>query len=309
MTSLRRPASTSRPPHAVRAGTPARRARPSAPDDRVRVQKLLAERGVASRRHAETLISAGRVTSRGRPITIGQSVAPDAPLEVDRKPIGVDVRHRYILLNKPFGIVSTASDERGRRTVVSLVKSDERLYPVGRLDADSEGLLLLTNDGAWAERVLHPRFGHPREYEVDVTGTADEKTLATLRRGVRLDEGMAHLRALRLVSRTGGGARLRLVLETGWKRQIRRMCLGVDLQVVRLRRVRIGGLRLGTLAPGAWRELTPSEVRALVAPAGPTHATRPARPARPAAPSRPSRPSRPTRLERPARPRPVGRPA
>lgn len=237
--------------------------------ERVRVQKLLAERGVASRRAAETLIAAGRVTSRGRPITIGQSVAPDAPLEVDRKPIGVQVRHRYVMLNKPFGIVSTSSDERGRRTVVSLVPSDERLYAVGRLDADSEGLLLLTNDGSWAERVLHPRFGHPREYEVEVSGQADEKALSTLRRGVRLEEGMAHLRALRLIARSPGGARLRLVLETGWKRQVRRMCAGVGLQVVRLQRVRIGALRLGTLAPGAWRDLTPREVRDLASPGTP----------------------------------------
>ena len=258
-----RPARPTRPTRVTRV-TRSPAATPAA-DGRVRVQKLLAERGVASRRHAETLISAGRVTSRGRLVTIGQSLAPGAPLEVDRKPIGVDVRHRYVMLNKPFGSVSTASDERGRRTVVSLVRSDERLYPVGRLDADSEGLLLLTNDGGWAERVLHPRFGHPREYEVDVTGPADEKALATLRRGVLLDEGMAHLRALRIISRTSGGARLRLVLETGWKRQVRRMCAGVGLQVVRLRRVRIGTLRLGTLAPGSWRELTPREVKALVA--------------------------------------------
>ncbi|HEY8655630.1 MAG TPA: pseudouridine synthase [Candidatus Limnocylindria bacterium] len=263
----------------------ARGTRPAAaPAGRVRVQKLLAERGVASRRQAETLIAAGRVTSRGRPVTIGQSVAPDAPLEVDRKPIGVDVRHRYVMLNKPFGIVSTSNDERGRRTVVSLVQSDERLYAVGRLDADSEGLLLLTNDGAWAERVLHPRFGHPREYEVEVTGAADEKALSTLRRGVLLDEGMAHLRALRLVSRSSAGARLRLVLETGWKRQVRRMCAGVGLQVVRLRRVRIGALRLGTLAPGAWRELTPREVRDLVAAGRPERPARTARPARGGAP-------------------------
>lgn len=276
-TTPSRPAARAAAPRAT-GRRPAVRSVPAAasPAARVRVQKLLAERGVASRRHAETLIAAGRVTSRGRLVTIGQSVAPDAPLEVDRKPIGVDVRHRYVMLNKPFGIVSTASDERGRRTVVSLVPSDERLYPVGRLDADSEGLLLLTNDGTWAERVLHPRFGHPREYEVDVTGPADEKALATLRRGVLLDEGMAHLKALRLIARSSGGARLRLVLETGWKRQVRRMCAGVGLQVVRLQRVRIGTLRLGPLESGAWRELTPREIRELVATGRPT---RPARPA------------------------------
>lgn len=274
------------PPAQKRIGRP-----PAPPSAGVRVQKLLAERGVASRRRAETLIAAGRVTSRGRPISIGQSVAPDAPLEVDRKPIGVEVRHRYVMLNKPFGVVSTSSDERGRRTVVSLVPSDERLYAVGRLDADSEGLLLLTNDGAWAERVLHPRFGHPREYEVEVTGSADPKVLSALRRGVLLDEGMAHLRALRLISRTSGGARLRLVLETGWKRQVRRMCAGVGLQVVRLRRVRIGTLQLGPLAPGGWRELSPREVQGLVAVGRDDRAERPVRAGRPAGAGRPKRPA------------------
>src|SRR5256885_14657544 len=133
-----------------------------------RAQKLLSERGVASRRHAEDLIAAGRVTSRGRRIRIGEKLAPDAPLEVDGSRAVAAVAHRYVLLNKPVGTVSTARDERGRPTVVSLVGARERVDPVGRLDADSEGLLLLTNDGGWAERVLHPRFGHEREYEVDV---------------------------------------------------------------------------------------------------------------------------------------------
>jgi 23S rRNA pseudouridine2605 synthase len=224
-----------------------------------RAQKVLSERGIASRRHAEELIAAGRVTSRGRRIAIGEKVAPDAPLEVDGARAATAVAHRYVLLNKPTGIVSTVRDERGRPTVVSLVGARERLYPVGRLDADSEGLLLLTNDGAWAERVLHPRFGHEREYEVDVEPEPTTAQLSALRRGVQLEEGIGKLYALRLVA----PGTLRLVLRTGWKRQVRRMCAAVGLRVTRLRRVRMGPLDLGAVPIGKWRELTKREVAAL----------------------------------------------
>ncbi len=221
----------------------------------------MTERGIASRRHAEQLIAAGRVTSRGRRVAIGQKLAPDAPLEVDGARGATAVAHRYVLLNKPVGVVSTARDERGRPTVVSLVGARERLYPVGRLDADSEGLLLLTNDGAWAERVLHPRFGHEREYEVDVEPEPTAQQLSALRRGVKLEEGVAKLTGLRLVA----PGRLRLVLQTGWKRQVRRMCAAVGLRVTRLRRVRMGPLALGGVPLGTWRELTKREVAALKA--------------------------------------------
>jgi 23S rRNA pseudouridine2605 synthase len=224
-----------------------------------RAQKLLSERGVASRRHAEQLIAAGRVTSRGRRIAIGEKLAPDAPLEVDGARAAAAVAHRYVLLNKPTGTVSTARDERGRPTVVSLVGARERLYPVGRLDSDSEGLLLLTNDGAWAERVLHPRYGHEREYEVDVEPEPTAEQLSALRRGVRLEEGIGKLYGVRLVA----PGRLQLVLRTGWKRQVRRMCAAVGLRVTRLRRVRMGPLALGALPSGKWRELTTREVQAL----------------------------------------------
>ncbi len=226
-----------------------------------RAQKLMSERGIASRRHAEALIAAGRVTSRGRRIAIGEKLAPDAPLEVDGARGAIAVAHRYVLLNKPIGVVSTARDERGRPTVVSLVGARERLYPVGRLDADSEGLLLLTNDGAWAERVLHPRFGHEREYEVDVEPEPTAEQLSALRRGVSLEEGVAKLTGLRLVA----PGRVRLVLQTGWKRQVRRMCAAVGLRVTRLRRVRMGPLVLGGVPVGTWRELTKREVAALKA--------------------------------------------
>ena len=224
-----------------------------------KVHKILAERGVASRRHAEELIAAGRVTSRGRPVRIGDRLGPDVPLEVDGSAAASAVTRRYVMLNKPVGVVSTARDERGRATVVSLVGARERLYPVGRLDSDSEGLLLLTNDGAWAERVLHPRFGHEREYEVDVQPDPTSAQLSALGRGVQLEEGIGELFGLTVV----GNGRVRLILRTGWKRQVRRMFAAVGLRVTRLRRVRMGPLALGSLAPGRWRELTASEVRVL----------------------------------------------
>ena len=247
------------PQSKVRRG-PASRARVEPPSKATsKVHKILAERGVASRRHAEELIAAGRVTSRGRPVKIGDRLAPEVPLEVDGSAAATAVAHRYVLLNKPVGVVSTARDERGRATVVSLVGARERLYPVGRLDSDSEGLLLLTNDGAWAERVLHPRFGHEREYEVDVEPQPTSAQLSALGRGVQLEEGVGELFGLRVV----GNGRVRLVLRTGWKRQVRRMFAAVGLRVTRLRRVRLGTLMLGALPPGKWRELTAREVREL----------------------------------------------
>lgn len=205
----------------------------------------------------------GRVRVAGEVVKeMGSKVPPDARIEVDGRPVAPPAPHRYVVLNKPRGIVSTARDERGRSTVVELIGARERLYPVGRLDEDSEGLVLLTNDGAWAERVLHPRYGHEREYEVSIAGPVPPASVAALRRGIALEEGMAH--AAR-VSVAGGsrGSTLHMVLQTGWKRQVRRMCAAVGLRVLRLRRVRMGPLELGRLRPGAWRDLTPREIRAL----------------------------------------------
>ena len=229
----------------------------------IRLQKVLADRGVASRRRAEELITAGRVRVDGEIVnTLGTKVRPDARIDVD----GAATRTaaaRYVALNKPAGIVSTARDDRGRRTVVDLVGAPERLYPVGRLDAESEGLILLTNDGAWAERVLHPRYGHEREYEVTVTGELTPAAVAQLRRGVRLEEGLARAERVDVLSRSRSGSRVHLVLRTGYKRQIRRMFAAVGLRVERLVRVRIGTLSLGRLRLGDWRELTPNEVKEL----------------------------------------------
>ena len=230
----------------------------------IRLQKALADRGVASRRAAEELIREGRVRVDGAVVSeLGTRVAPDARLAVDGRAVAAPSRHRYVLLNKPRGVVSTARDEKGRRSVVALLGARERLYPVGRLDADSEGLVLLTNDGAWAERVLHPRYGHEREYEVLVAGSVQGEAVSALRRGIALDEGIARAARVAITRRGARGALLRIVLRTGWKRQVRRMCAAVGLRVLRLRRVRLGPLLLGRLAPGSWRELTPHEIRAL----------------------------------------------
>ena len=229
----------------------------------IRLQKVLADRGVASRRRAEELITAGRVRVDGEIVrTLGTKVDPTARIEVDGSATR-SAAPRYLALNKPTGILSTARDERGRKTVVDLVGAHERLYPVGRLDADSEGLVLLTNDGEWAERVLHPRYGHEREYEVSVTGEVTAAAIGQLRRGVPLEEGLARAEKVDVVARSHRISRLRMVLRTGWKRQVRRMCAAVGLKVTRLVRVRIGSLRLGRLRAGTWRELTRSEIEAL----------------------------------------------
>jgi len=244
----------------------------------VRLQKLLAERGVASRRASERLIAEGRVEVDGHVVrTMGTRVDPRSRIAIDGRAVAAPPKHRYLMLNKPAGVLSTARDERGRATVVSLVDGGVppgasrvppgalkvRIYPVGRLDADSEGLILLTNDGDWAEHVLHPRYGHEREYEVTAAGEVTPAAIAQLRRGVRLEEGVARVVSVRLLSRAQRGARLRVVLRTGWKRQIRRMCAAVGLRVTRLVRVRVGSLRLGALGPGSWRDLTPREVAGL----------------------------------------------
>src|SRR5438128_6590592 len=196
----RRPAARAQPRG---SGSGDSRGTPSAPRGLIRLQKVLADRGVASRRAAEELMREGRVVADGEIVReLGTRVAPDVRIQVDGHAVAPAPRHRYILLNKPPGIVSTAHDERGRRTVVDLLGARERLYPVGRLDADSEGLLVLTNDGVWAERVLHPRHGHEREYEVAVTPEPTSEQLSRLRRGVPLEEGLAKLEGLRI---TGPG--------------------------------------------------------------------------------------------------------
>src|SRR5439155_20304430 len=199
---------------------------------RVRLQKVLASRGVASRRAAENLIVAGRVAVDGVVVReLGTRVSPDARIEVDGRVIAAAPQRSYFVLNKPLGVVSTVSDPQGRRTVTQLIRQRGRFYPVGRLDADSAGLLLLTDDGEWAQRVLHPRYAQPREYEVRVRGRITEERVARLRSGVRLEEGISHLRDIRVLRFSERESVVRVELTQGWKRQVRRTFAAVDLPV------------------------------------------------------------------------------
>jgi len=244
-----------------------------------RLSKVLASRGVAARRKCEVLIAAGRVWVNGQ-VVMEQGVLVDP--EKDR--IEVDghlvqrVHRVYVLLHKPVGYVSTAKDPRGRPTVLDLVPIEQRVYPVGRLDMNSEGLMLLTNDGTLTEKLLHPRYGHEREYWVLVEGNSLGEAIERLRHGVELDDGSAKAvsasilptRVVRRQLLCGGdgknrtsGTWLRIVIREGRKHQIRRMCEAVGNPVVRLIRMRMGPLHLGELAPGAWRHLTDDELECL----------------------------------------------
>ena len=227
-----------------------------------RLQKWIAAAGLCSRRTAETWIKAGRVRLNGATATLGQSADPARDrILVDGKPLVFPEQKRYLMLNKPRGYVCTMSDEQGRRTVTELVADcGARVVPVGRLDLDSEGLLLLTNDGEWMQRILHPRYGIDKTYHVTVAGEvrgAAEKLAAIL----SLDgEAIrpAQVELLRLGRET---AELSITIREGKNRQIRRMCASVGLHVKRLRRVREHHLALGSLPVGKWRDLTAEELR------------------------------------------------
>jgi 23S rRNA pseudouridine2605 synthase len=221
---------------------------------------VLARCGLGSRRVCEELIAEGRVTVNGAVAELGRRVQVESDrVEVDGTPVGVAPGLVYYLLNKPAGVLTTASDPRGRPTVVQLVPEQPRVYPVGRLDMDTEGLLLLTNDGTLAHRISHPSRGLPKEYLVEVAGQPSASALSRLRRGVALDDGLTAPAQVGLVS----PAVVRLTIHEGRNRQVRRMCEAVGHPVRRLVRVRIGPLSDRTLAPGEWRELTMAEVRAL----------------------------------------------
>lgn len=233
----------------------------------MRLNKILADAGVASRRGAEELLAAGRVAVNGQVVTAPGAAADPArdTISVDGRPLPRPARHVYIMLNKPAGVVTTAHDPQGRPTVLELVDRPERLFSVGRLDRDTEGLLLLTNDGAWANRVAHPSGGVEKEYEAMVDGVPSAEALRRLAEGVALPDGhLAHGTA-RVLETLDGGACVSITLHEGHKRQARLMLGAVGHPVRRLRRVRVGHLRLGQLEPGAWRELAPAEVVAVTA--------------------------------------------
>jgi 23S rRNA pseudouridine2605 synthase len=224
----------------------------------MRLNAYLARAGVASRRGADELIKAGRVRVNGEPGQLNTFVAARDRVEVDGKEVAAQ-RLAYLLLYKPAGVVTTARDPQGRRTVVELVPREPRVVPVGRLDGDTTGALLLTNDGPLAHRLAHPRYGVEKVYEVEVEGDPDQTALSALRKGVELDDGRtAPARARRL-----GRRRLELVLHEGRNRQVKRMLEAVGHPVVRLHRSAYAGLTLDGLAPGEWRELTREEISAL----------------------------------------------
>ena len=238
---------------------------PGSPGSGERLQKVLAAAGVASRRRVEEMVRAGRIRVNGRQAHIGQRIRADVDVvEVDGTVIALRSDLVHYLLNKPAGVVSTASDPQGRPTVLDGLPAEPRVYPVGRLDMDSEGLLLLTNDGDLAGRVTHPSSGCEKEYLAAVEGRVSAGALRALRSGVELSDGPT---APARVSSPQRGL-LRIVLTEGRNRQVRRMCAAVGLTVTRLVRTRIGPLRDPRLGPGEWRELTRAELRALEASLG-----------------------------------------
>ena len=229
-----------------------------------RLQKLIAAAGLCSRRRAEEWLEAGRVTVNGRAARVGDKADPERDdVRLDGAPLQRQARSVCILLNKPRGYVTTLSDERGRPTVAELVRGvPERVYPVGRLDMDSEGLLLLTNDGALTQRLLHPSFRIDKTYEVDVSGFQPDSA-AVLSAVRELDGEPVSPAQVTVLSRSGERARLSVVIHEGKNRQIRRMCAQCGLTVRRLRRVQEHTLTLGSLPPGKWRYLTQEELDAL----------------------------------------------
>jgi 23S rRNA pseudouridine2605 synthase len=225
-----------------------------------RLQKVLARAGIGSRRTCEDLIADGRVRVDGAVVRLGARIDVSRQVvEVDGVPITVDPDLVHYLLNKPAGVVTTASDTHGRPTVIELVPASPRVHPVGRLDLETEGLLLLTNDGALTHRLTHPSFGVEKEYLAEVAGLPSRGALRRLREGVELDDGMTAPAVVSLVSPSV----VKLVIHEGRNRQVRRMCEAVGHPVVRLVRTRIGPLRDQHLPPGAWRPLEQDELRAL----------------------------------------------
>ena len=256
-----------------------------------RLQKILARAGYGSRRAAEELIAARRVRVNGQVATLGAKADPDNDrIMVDLQPIKLPERLVYIAVYKPRNVLSAVTSPDPRPTVRDLVDVQEQVYPVGRLDVDSEGLILLTNDGELANRLSHPRYGHEKEYRVLVARRPDEEQLEGWRHGVVLEDGYRTAPAdVRVEAPYGKGTWLRVVLREGRKRQIREVGTLIGLPVVRIIRVRIGTLRLGGLAPRAWRYLTPEEVDELKGKRPPSAGSGPSRQVKTRPPRSPSR--------------------
>jgi 23S rRNA pseudouridine2605 synthase len=243
---------------------------PAAGPEGERIQKVLARAGVASRRAIEEMIVRGRIRVNGERVELGRRIdSSKDSVEVDgsRVPLAADLV--YYLMNKPVGVVTTASDEEGRETVMDLLDDlDVRVYPVGRLDLDSEGAVLLTNDGDLALRLTHPRYGVTKTYLAEVEGSVKDKTVRRLARGVELDDGVTGPARARLIERAPGGTLIEISLSEGRNRQVRRMLESVGHPVRRLVRTAIGPLMLGRLKPATYRRLKSDEVRELYRGAG-----------------------------------------
>ncbi len=256
-----------------------------------RLQKLMAQAGIASRRDSEVYITAGRVTVNGVKATLGDKADPAKDdIRVDGAPIKISVERTYVMINKPMGIVTavTRQSQEHRRVVRDMVNLPGHLYPVGRLDADSEGLVLLTDDGDMAQKLTHPRYEHPKTYEVDVRGYLPDEQIEKWRRGIVLDDGPTQPADVRLESRDREVTRLTVIMREGRKRQIRRIASLLGNPVSRLLRTHIGTLALGKLRPGEWRLLSESEIEILQKQAhSPAHRAR----RRPVISAKPARPS------------------
>jgi 23S rRNA pseudouridine2605 synthase len=232
----------------------------------IRLHKFLAHAGVASRRAAEELVRQGRVEVNGRKAEIGCRVDPlKDDVRVDGNPVLAAEAKIYLAFYKPRGCITSTRDPQGRQTVFDfLPRSHERIFPVGRLDYDAEGLLLLTNDGALANRLLHPRYGISKVYEVKVKGHPDPKAIERLRSGVVLEEGTTAPAGVEVIRELPRAAWLQIVLRQGWNRQIKRMCEAVGHPVIKIKRIAYGPVRLGKLRPGDFRPLRPGELERMV---------------------------------------------
>lgn len=235
------------------------------PQKKIRLQKIIADRGLASRRKAEEWIAAGEVTVNGRTAGLGDRADPDHDrITVRGRPLGGAQEYVYLMLHKPRGYITTMSDERDRKCVAELIGDvEQRVYPVGRLDKDSEGLLLMTNDGAFANAMTHPARHVPKTYRVTVHPGVTEDQLAQMEAGMVIDGRKTAPARVRVLTEEKGRVVLEIILYEGRNRQIRNMCEQLGLEVARLRRIAMGSVRLGMLPPGKWRELTAEEVRRL----------------------------------------------
>ena len=236
----------------------------------VRLQKFLAESGVASRRKSEELIDQGKVKVNGRVAMIGDKIDPKKDtVTVNGKKIVKTKTFTYVVLHKPRGFITTMSDEKDRKCVAELIKDVEgRVYPVGRLDKDSEGMLLFTNDGAFANAMTHPTKHVPKTYRVTVRPSISEEQITALTQGVIIEDRKTAPAEVRVITKEEGRVVLEIILYEGRNRQIRKMCEEVGLEVARLKRTQIGSIKLGMLKQGAWRHLTEDEVRKLMIAAG-----------------------------------------